>query len=384
MTPRRHLVRFVAAACLALAVFAVTGCSDTLQDAATVNDTHISRSDFTNELDDLVGNDQFVKLLKENGGFTTAKNGETVDARLAATWLSLLVQQVAIDQEFESRHLKVTPQDTAAAKSSIEQNFGGAQVVNAFPKSFRDELIARQAKLVAIGNDLTVDVKAPTVEDARVYYEQNREALFACPSAKTVKHIVVATEAEANDVLSQLQGGADFATLAQQRSTDTTTRQQGGVISSAQGPIGCYTAGSSPQLDDAVNGATPGTPTGPVQTQSGYEVVEVSPYAVPAFEDVQEQLVQLLQQQAVQSAAADRNTELTRVLARRLRGYDVRVDPRYGRWIVDAQGPRVDPPRSPEVRETRNKTVQPPALDQLGGQTPQTAPSSPSTTAPGG
>jgi foldase protein PrsA len=295
----------------------------------------------------------------------------------------LLVQQVAVDQEFDARHLKVTPQDTAAAKQSIESSFGGAPTVNQFPKKFRDALIERQAKISAILNDLPVNIKAPTLEEARTYYEQNRDALFACPSAKTVKHIVVATEAEANDVLSQLESGADFATLAQQRSTDTQTRQRGGVIS-GQVP-NCYTAGSSPQLDDAVNGATPGTPTGPVQTQSGYEVVEVSPYTAPTFEEVQQQLVQVLQQQAVSSASADRNSQLTRLLTRRLRGYDVRVDPRYGRWIIDANGPRIEPPASPEVRDTRNKTTQAPSLDQLGGQTPQTAPSTPSsTTAPAG
>jgi hypothetical protein len=209
--------------------------------------------------------------------------------------------------------------------------------------------------------------------------------LFTCPSAKTVRHIVLATEAEANDVKSQLEGGADFATLAQQRSTDTTTRQQGGVISDAQSTPNCYTAGTSPQLDDAVNGAVPSVPTGPVQTQSGYEVIEVGPYTAPSFEAVQQQLVQLLQQQAVQSASADRNTELTRVLGKRLRGYDVHVDPRYGRWVVDSQGPRVEPPSAPSVRETRNKTVQAPSLDQLGGSTPATTPSNaPTTTTPGG
>ena len=44
------------------------------------------------------------------------------------------------------------------------------------------------------------------------------------------RDIVVATQDQANDVLTQLQGGADFAQLAQQLSTDTTSNTKGGDL----------------------------------------------------------------------------------------------------------------------------------------------------------
>ena len=116
MTPRTRLVRFAAAACLIAVAVAASGCSSTLADAATVNTTHISRSDLNDDLDHLVSNADFKAALEQSGGYKLSSNSETVDVRLAATWLSLLVQQVAIDEEFEARHLKVTAQDTAQAR----------------------------------------------------------------------------------------------------------------------------------------------------------------------------------------------------------------------------------------------------------------------------
>jgi parvulin-like peptidyl-prolyl isomerase len=197
-----------------------------------------------------------------------------------------------------------------------------------------------------------------TVAQARQIYEQNKDQLFPCPSAKKVAHIVVPTVDEARAVLTQLQGGADFATVAAQRSTETQTKNSGGVISNPQAPTGCYVPGGSPQLDDAVNGAKEGEPTGPVLTQTGYEVVLVTPYTPPKFEDVQDQLLASLRQQASQqSADNNRQTALNALVARKLRSGNVEIDPRYGKWVVDAQGPRIEPPTSPSVRDTRTKST---------------------------
>src|SRR5262249_57421781 len=44
------------------------------------------------------------------------------------------------------------------------------------------------------------------------------------------RHILVATEDQAKDVLQQLQGGADFAQLAQQQSTDPGSNDKGGDL----------------------------------------------------------------------------------------------------------------------------------------------------------
>ncbi|MDQ1520299.1 MAG: foldase protein PrsA [Actinomycetota bacterium] len=365
MNLRTHLFRFAAGASLLAVAFASSGCSAAPADAATVNGIHIRRRAFNDELVNIAANDGFVKLLEQNG-FKVGGHKKTVDAKLAATWLSLLVQQVAIDGEFNARHLKVTAQERTAAQTSVTANFGQAKVFNRFPKAFRDKIVERQARLDAVGQSIAARAKPVTVAAARAFYDQNKNALFACPSLKTVAHIVLATQAQARDVLTQLQGGANFATLAQQRSTDAATRQQGGVLGNSQGPGGCYAAGSSPQLDDAVNGATLNQPVGPVQTQSGFEVILAKTYAAPSFESVQTQLIAQLEQQAQTTANTNRQAELSKVLGKRLRALKVTIDARYGKWVLDKQGARVVPPAAPKVRDTRNKSTTVPTTNPLG------------------
>src|ERR1700689_4642341 len=44
------------------------------------------------------------------------------------------------------------------------------------------------------------------------------------------RHILVKTEDEANDIIKQLKGGAAFAKLAEEKSTDTGSAKQGGDL----------------------------------------------------------------------------------------------------------------------------------------------------------
>jgi parvulin-like peptidyl-prolyl isomerase len=382
MTLRRNLVRFGAVASLLAVGFATTACSSTLSDAATVNDTHIQRNDFNDELDQIGNNTELMTFFEQQGlGFKQSENDQRVDAQLATSWLSVLLQQAVIDEEFEARHLKVTDQIRAEAEQQARSAFPSTKTASdpnataftKFSKDFQNTEVDRLARELALLQSLPATPQKVTVEQARQIYEQNKDQLFPCPSAKTVAHIVVATSDEARDVLTQLQGGADFATVAKQRSTEAATKGDGGVISNPQAPPGCYVAGGSPQLDDAVNGATEGQPAGPVLTQAGWQVVLVTPYIPPSFDEVKEQLVATLEQQASQqSAANNRQAALNALVARRLRSGDVHIDPRYGKWVVDGQGPRIEPPSSPSVRSTRTKsttgtTVANPLLGTSGG-----------------
>ncbi len=83
------------------------------------------------------------------------------------------------------------------------------------------------------------------------------------------RHIVVADQATATDTLSKLQGGADFAQLAQQVSTDTSTKDKGGDLGWIPRGI------ESPQFDQAAFALQPGQTSDPVQTPAGYEIIQV-------------------------------------------------------------------------------------------------------------
>jgi parvulin-like peptidyl-prolyl isomerase len=83
------------------------------------------------------------------------------------------------------------------------------------------------------------------------------------------RDIVVATQDQANDVLTQLQGGADFGQLAQQLSTDTSSKGNGGDL----GWIGHGVLDKA--VDDAAFALQPGQLSGVIQGASGFYVVQV-------------------------------------------------------------------------------------------------------------
>ncbi|MDO4697197.1 MAG: SurA N-terminal domain-containing protein [Pasteurellaceae bacterium] len=68
-----------------------------------------------------------------------------------------------------------------------------------------------------------------TPEQIQTYYETNK-AQFVTKGESKIAHIQVADEGTAKALEQQLKDGADFATLAKEKSTDTLSAQQGGEL----------------------------------------------------------------------------------------------------------------------------------------------------------
>ncbi len=83
------------------------------------------------------------------------------------------------------------------------------------------------------------------------------------------RHILVKTEDACNDLKTQIDGGADFAALAKEHS-DCPSGQKGG-------DLGEFGPGKMvKEFDDVVFSADIGTVQGPVKTQFGYHLLEVT------------------------------------------------------------------------------------------------------------
>ncbi|MFW2544260.1 peptidylprolyl isomerase [Primorskyibacter sp. 2E107] len=120
-------------------------------------------------------------------------------------------------------------------------------------------------------------------------------------------HILVETEEEATAILAEVKGGADFAETAKAKST--------GPSGPNGGELGWFSAGMMVEpFQVAVESLSPGEITGPIQTQFGWHVIRLNDSRTqdaPDLEDVREQIMGTLQQEAVSSyidtqvAAAD-------------------------------------------------------------------------------
>lgn len=83
------------------------------------------------------------------------------------------------------------------------------------------------------------------------------------------RHIVVRTEAEANALLQQLNGGADFGALAQSSSIDESSGRQGG-------DLGWFAEGELlfPEVARTAFALEPGMVAGPIHSDLGYHLIQ--------------------------------------------------------------------------------------------------------------
>lgn len=130
------------------------------------------------------------------------------------------------------------------------------------------------------------------------------------PTQVHIRHIVVATEAEANEIISLLNSGAiDFESMAQTRSLDTTTGAEGG-------DLGFWGPGELiVELDDVIFTIPPGeVGQVPVQTQFGWHVIKVDEARTqppPSFEETRDQIRDILYQELFNAEVARLTAEAT-------------------------------------------------------------------------
>ncbi len=85
----------------------------------------------------------------------------------------------------------------------------------------------------------------------------------------SARHILVSTEEQCNTLKQEIEAGASFAELAKQHSSCPSGKQGGELGTFQQGQM-------VPEFDKVVFTAEPNTVQGPVKTQFGYHLLEVT------------------------------------------------------------------------------------------------------------
>ena len=129
---------------------------------------------------------------------------------------------------------------------------------------------------------------AAAVTDEMVRARYDKELADTPPSNEIrARHILVKTKEEAEAIIDELDGGADFAELAKAKST--------GPSGPNGGDLGYFQQGQMvPEFETEAYGLDVGAHTAePVQTQFGWHVIKVEDKRAvqpPAFDDVKEQV----------------------------------------------------------------------------------------------
>ncbi|NWJ23849.1 peptidylprolyl isomerase [Rhizobium sp. RM] len=153
-------------------------------------------------------------------------------------------------------------------------------------------------------------VDAVTNEEVKARYDKEVASLPQEEEAHA-RHILVATEDEAKEVIKQLDSGKDFAEIAKEKSTDSN-KDEGG-------DLGWFGKGRMvPEFEEAAFGLEKGAYTKtPVKTQFGFHVIKLEDKRIappPAFEQVEPQVRQLVMRDKyvalIEKAKADQKVEI--------------------------------------------------------------------------
>ena len=146
--------------------------------------------------------------------------------------------------------------------------------------------------------------KKNPVTESDVRAEYDRQAVLSKEPQNSkqyeVSQIQVATEAEATEIIQQINKGAKFEALAKDRSLEKISGAQGGVVGWVM-PAQL----ASPINTLIINLGKGQVAQSPIKTNNGWHVIkldDVRPFAMPPFEKVQNTIAQELVQQRRQEA----------------------------------------------------------------------------------
>jgi peptidyl-prolyl cis-trans isomerase C len=152
------------------------------------------------------------------------------------------------------------------------------------------------------------EMKNNPITDAQIQAEYDKQKGTAGDKEYKVRHILVGSEAEAKDIIDQLNKGAKFEDLAK-KSKDPGSAANGGDLDWAA--PGAYVKPFSEAMMKLEKGQFT---QAPVQTQFGWHVIrldDVRDQKVPPLEQVKQQITESLQQQRVQAFVQGLKTKAT-------------------------------------------------------------------------
>ncbi|MFP4634605.1 MAG: peptidylprolyl isomerase [Nitriliruptoraceae bacterium] len=258
--------------------------------AATVDGTSIPRATLEEAVEELTADQDL-----------SGEERESVVGSQQRNLLSLLIQDEVLSGIFEELEVSIDDEDLEVVREDVYTAIGGEeQLEQALNEAgltetlFEEVFIPQQARMLAVQAELAGDEVLET---------------------RTARHILLESEQEADEVVAELDEGADFAELAEERSVDTGSGAQGGDLGAAQ--RGAYVE----PFDDAVWEAELDTVVGPVESEFGFHVLEVT--------DEDERSVDELEQQELQQLVGE---ELNTLINEAFSEAEIEVDDSIGAW----------------------------------------------------
>lgn len=266
--------------------------------------------------------------------------------------LGQMIQDRIIESEAAAQKIAIDDKIVAERYDAIRSQFASEE-------EFAEALAAQGVDVASVRDRIRLrlvveEIQKKLEKDVKISDRQIREA-YGDGSAFTevrARHIFFAVAdpsqasaalKKAQAALSRLRGGADFRALAREVSEDPRSKASGGDLGVLR--PGATQAG---ELEQVAFSLKPGQISQPVQSQSGYHIIQVVSKGKKKLAQVTAEIRAQLQQQAAQEA-------FQKYITDRVRRASVQVNPRFGAFdpaqvaVVDKQfyTPASPPPAEP-------------------------------------
>jgi parvulin-like peptidyl-prolyl isomerase len=272
---RTHLIALLAVGLVA--AFIAAGCGSESEsvganDVAVVGDEAISKEQF----------DALIDRARENyernkQDFPAAGTPQYVALRRQA--MQFLVQREQFEQKADELGLKISDSDVEKQMQTVKSQYFGkdGKCDATCEKKYQAEIKKQGVTNEQVRDDVRASVvqnkiydkvtAGVTVSDKEIedYYKKNKQN-YVQPASRDVRHILVKKKALADSLYQRAAGGANFAALAKQYSTDPGSKKQGGKLPISKGR-------QVPEFDKAAFALKTGEISRPVKTTYGWHII---------------------------------------------------------------------------------------------------------------
>jgi parvulin-like peptidyl-prolyl isomerase len=211
--------------------------------------------------------------------------------------LSFLIRATWLDQEAAKQHVKVTDQDVQkqldqAKKQAFPNPSDYSKYLTRSGLTNADVLFQQRSQLLEQKITQAVTKGKDKVTDQQItdYYNKNKSK-FATPERRDLRIVLTKDKATAQKAKQALQSGQSWNAVAKKYSIDQASKTNGGKLA------GVAKGQQEKALDDAVFKAPKNKLEGPVKTQFGYyvfDVTNVKPAKQQSLQDSKKSITEIL------------------------------------------------------------------------------------------
>ncbi len=267
--------------------------------------------------------------------------------------LGFLIRSTWLDQEATKQGVKVSDAELNKQIDAIKkQQFTQKGSYEKFLQNagLTNEDVLFQQRIRELQDKITAKVTKgkDKVTDAQIaaYYNKN-QSRFSSPERRDLRIVLTKEKAKAEQAKKALESGESWKSVAKKYSVDQASKNQGGKLS------GVAKGQQEKALDNAVFAASQGKLVGPVKTQFGWYVFDVSDITKAkqqSLEDSKASIKQILSSQGQQNALKTFGNDYRK-------RYKAETDCRKGYQVDDCK----NAPKKAATQTTTGATTAPPA-----------------------